>query len=553
MQRNKTEPVGKSYARLASSFASEKNKGTKVKKQKTGIDLPPVYLQGDDGKIADEVPCVDAWPKAQFLVVGTENIPVAQNPPVLTSLALGGCYQGYPVVPVFTPEHCTEDTVFQWEWRRQPKPDITAAKTKTEKRQLQLLLGIAEEQEGSEVVANTMMYTPCEADIGHRLLVSCQPGDGPISKAQCKAAVQAFPTSEEQLSVITKRMALAKPPNTFRVLSYNILAEAYAKTDHALKVLYPYCDVKFLELSYRQVLLRREIGGWDADIVALQEVGRSVWQNYFYRTMQPLYDGVMDCKAGSVPEGLALLWKKEKYTLEGHDRLVLKEVFQQEQFKELREAMKEHVHLLDVLQQVTTVLQVVELRETTTTASEARRIIVCNTHFFFHPKAAHIRALHAHIAMNYLKKTYPTDALLFLGDLNAVPNCAAYDLLLQKQLPEGHSCWDEGSDFAWGDETDTEGKYAVPPKGLPAFRSKLSHDVNLRSSYKESLGSEPKFTNYVGGFKETLDYIMYTPDHLSVSQISPIPDEDVLSANTALPSAIFPSDHIPVMADLCWN
>lgn len=61
---------------------------------------------------------------------------------------------------------------------------------------------------------------------------------------------------------------------TVRVVSYNILADVYAQTDLSKKVLYPYCAPYALQLDYRQNLIKKELAGYNADIICLQEVDK---------------------------------------------------------------------------------------------------------------------------------------------------------------------------------------------------------------------------------------------------------------------------------------
>lgn len=59
-----------------------------------------------------------------------------------------------------------------------------------------------------------------------------------------------------------------------------------------------------------------------------------------------------------------------------------------------------------------------------------------------------------------------------------------------------------------------------------------------------------EISNYTQGFKECIDYIFYQTDHISVDKIIPMPTTEQLSANSALPSVVFPSDHVALVADL---
>lgn len=63
----------------------------------------------------------------------------------------------------------------------------------------------------------------------------------------------------------------------------------------------------------------------------------------------------------------------------------------------------------------------------------------------------------------------------------------------------------------------------------------------------------PKFTNYTTDFADCLDYIFYQCDQVSVIQYVPLPQLQELTYHTALPSIVFPSDHIALIADFQWQ
>lgn len=78
-------------------------------------------------------------------------------------------------------------------------------------------------------------------------------------------------------------------------------------------------------------------------------------------------------------------------------------------------------------------------------------------------------------------------------------------------------------------------------------------DLELKQEFKlASACGTPKYTNYTVGFADCLDYIYYQKDHFEVSQIVPLPTHEEVIANTALPSVVFPSDHIALVSDLKW-
>ena len=79
-------------------------------------------------------------------------------------------------------------------------------------------------------------------------------------------------------------------------------------------------------------------------------------------------------------------------------------------------------------------------------------------------------------------------------------------------------------------------------------------DLNYSHPLKiESACGTPKYTNYTHLFKDCLDYIYYQTDRWEVKQVVPFPTEEELSENEAIPSAVFPSDHVALVADLKWK
>ena len=64
------------------------------------------------------------------------------------------------------------------------------------------------------------------------------------------------------------------------MVSYNILADAYASTKFAREQLYAYCRAEALSVEYRKQLVAWELGQYHADVLCLQEVSRHVFESY---------------------------------------------------------------------------------------------------------------------------------------------------------------------------------------------------------------------------------------------------------------------------------
>lgn len=79
--------------------------------------------------------------------------------------------------------------------------------------------------------------------------------------------------------------------------------------------------------------------------------------------------------------------------------------------------------------------------------------------------------------------------------------------------------------------------------GLPT----LSHSLHLVTA--AGMGC-PKYTNYTKDFKDLLDYVFIDGNELRCVRVASNPPEEVLAEATALPSEVFPSDHLAVAVDL---
>jgi len=83
---------------------------------------------------------------------------------------------------------------------------------------------------------------------------------------------------------------------------------------------------------------------------------------------------------------------------------------------------------------------------------------------------------------------------------------------------------------------------------VASMRSSVTHHLGLTNA-----SGLPEYTNYTADFKDTLDYVMVSHHCFDVIRVAPFPTENVLSEHVALPSEVFPSDHIAVAVDVEWK
>jgi mRNA deadenylase 3'-5' endonuclease subunit Ccr4 len=97
--------------------------------------------------------------------------------------------------------------------------------------------------------------------------------------------------------------------------------------------------------------------------------------------------------------------------------------------------------------------------------------------------------------------------------------------------------------FRWGDRGQSSNEQSA--EADTAVFPTLDLGLSLLSA-----AGFPDYTNYTRDFKGALDYIFVDRDAFQVVRIAPFPVVSTLSAQTALPSEHFPSDHIAVAVDI---
>ena len=102
-----------------------------------------------------------------------------------------------------------------------------------------------------------------------------------------------------------------------RVVSYNILADAYASTKFAREQLYAYCRAEALSVDYRKQLAAWELGQYHADVLCLQEVSRHVFETYLEPVLATRgYQGVYANKmTPHTPIGCATFFRRSRLQL----------------------------------------------------------------------------------------------------------------------------------------------------------------------------------------------------------------------------------------------
>ncbi|XP_073005540.1 carbon catabolite repressor protein 4 homolog 1-like isoform X1 [Typha latifolia] len=408
-------------------------------------------------------------------------------------------------------------------------------------------------------------YTPTAEDIGH------------ILKFECVAigAEKRIPVGNAN-TVLTSRVipAPCPPPRrmisvndvlgqfdynsqtassgTFSVLSYNILADTCAINEH-----YNYCPSWALSWPYRKQNLLREIIGYHADILCLQEVQSDHFDEFFAPELdkhgyQALYkkrtSEVYNGNPNAV-DGCATFFRRDKFSHVKKYEVEFNKAAQS-LIDALVPAGQKKVAASRLIKDNVALIVVLEAKF----SAPGKRQLLCvaNTHVHVHQDHHDVKLWQVHTVVKGLEKIAASAdiPMLVCGDLNSVPGSAAHTLLAMGKVDQLHP------------------DLAVDPFGILRPLSKLNHQLPLVSAYSsfarmaginhgleqqrwrmDPATNEPLFTCCTRDTTGTHDYIFYTADSLMVETLLELLDEESLRKDTALPSAEWSSDHIALLAE----
>ncbi|PPD80639.1 hypothetical protein GOBAR_DD22426 [Gossypium barbadense] len=460
-------------------------------------------------------------------------------------------------------------------------------------------------------VGRSKTYTPSADDIGHVLKFECVVVDmetklpvghpntiltSRVIPAPSPIPRRLIPVSGTDMMGQLDSDGRISSSGTFTVLSYNILSDTYASSE-----LYSYCPSWALSWPYRRQNLLREIVGYRADIVCLQEVQNDHFEEFFAPELdkhgyQALYKRkTNEVYGGNIHtiDGCATFFRRDrfshvkKYEVEFNKAAQsLTEVAVQTTQKKaaLNRLVKDNVALIVVLEakfsnqgadnpgkrQLLCVASFAQLVEFVARGFEellsldpytgvnrsagGRQVVMekagANTHVNVPPELKDVKIWQVHTLLKGLEKIAASAdiPMLVCGDFNSVPGSAPHLLLAMGKVDPLHP------------------ELLVDPLAILRPHSKLTHQLPLVSAYSPfargvGLGlehqrrkmdittNEPLFTNCTRDFIGTLDYIFYTADSLTVEALLELLDEDSLRKDTALPSPEWSSDHIALLAE----
>ncbi|XP_076921998.1 carbon catabolite repressor protein 4 homolog 1-like [Bidens hawaiensis] len=411
-------------------------------------------------------------------------------------------------------------------------------------------------------VGRSKTYTPAADDIGHVLKFECVVVDSetklPVGQANTILTSRVIPApspSPRRLTSVTNADVaghLHTSSGTFTVLSYNVLCDSYATSD-----LYGYCPLWALSWPYRRQNLLREIVGYLADIVCLQEVqsdhfeeffapelDKHGYQALFKRRTTEVFNG-----SNQTIDGCATFFRRDRFSHVKKYEVEFNKAAQSltdalvpnaQKKTALNRLVKDNVALIVVLEAKFSNQGVDSL-------GKRQLVCVANTHVNVQHDLKDVKLWQVHTLLKGLEKIAASAdiPMLVCGDFNSVPGSARHALLAIGKVDPMHP------------------DLAVDPLGILRPAAKLTHTLPLVSAYSsfaricyeqqkkrmDPNTNEPLFTNCTRDFIGTLDYIFYSADSLTVESLLELLDEDSLRKDTALPSPEWSSDHIALLAE----
>jgi len=326
----------------------------------------------------------------------------------------------------------------------------------------------------------------------------------------------------------------------FTLLTYNLLAEIYATPDA-----YPYCAPWALPWNYRRRNILRELVSYRADLMCLQEVQADHFENFLEPELAKFnYTGVYKCKTREFMgqygkmDGCAIFYRRDKFTVmpNGVHDIEFNAIARARHSSDkrtLNRLLKDNV------------AQILMLEMTAPHPASRRQLVVANTHINASPEFADVKLWQTQMLLQEVERVMQAQSgnlqqvpLVIAGDFNSLPGSDPHSLLANGGMQP---------------QEDPHGLLAqLPLRHQLPLRSAMATvgaHVNASAESHELQKMEPPYTNFTAHFVGTLDYLWYTYDRLTVGGLLEMVEDRQVHENTALPSPLFSSDHVPLLSE----
>ncbi|KAI3695975.1 hypothetical protein L1987_78981 [Smallanthus sonchifolius] len=369
------------------------------------------------------------------------------------------------------------------------------------------------------------------------LLLSSSPRTSKICVRRTMAT--ATPVCPKFIPVEQKEIASVNESDglKFRLVSYNILAQAYVKSS-----VFPYSPSPCLKWKARSPVILDILRSLDADIFCLQELDE---YDKFYKEKieQNEYSSIYIKRSGRKLDGCGIFYKHNKLelvveeTIDYNDlaNLILDDSSRMEQkekdpdtnnkgeVKSPRDLGDPNDPYVRLKRDCVGIMAAFKFKY-----PYQHYVIVANTHIYWDPEWADVKLAQAKYLLSRVAqfkkmvsdKFECTPSVLIAGDFNSVPGDKVYQYLV-----------------------------SGGPMSEPSPECSEDVPMPLCSVYAYTRG-EPQFTNYTPGFTGTLDYILFSPSEgIEPVGYLELPDAESPDLKGGLPNYYHPSDHLPIGAE----
>ena len=321
----------------------------------------------------------------------------------------------------------------------------------------------------------------------------------------------------------------------FAVHSYNILAQNLARSSF-----FPLARTSSLSATYRKELIKEKLSASMAKqaIVCLQELP-AAWEEEFHLFLwENGFDMVSAMySSGKNSMGVAIAFPRQVFELSDTKSCRLASTLPVPWRTRIDRSINKILSALqeDQQPQAADVWETAESRKNHIIAAKfkykddlnGKELCVGTYHMPCLFRKPPTMIIHGALSAQYIQKYAGASPYVFAGDFNVRPKSPVYQLMTTGKI----------------DEYNPE---YPPPRVNDTWSANLNSPMG--SAYLSVEGAEPDFTNYPAikaYFCCTLDYIFFSEDSLSASEVISLPHR---SKSRIMPNQTQPSDHLLIGA-----
>ncbi|KAG8375264.1 hypothetical protein BUALT_Bualt10G0082400 [Buddleja alternifolia] len=337
--------------------------------------------------------------------------------------------------------------------------------------------------------------------------------------------------------------SISKPDGSrFRLVSYNVLAQAYVKSAY-----FPHSPALCLKWKARSEAVLTILKSLEADFLCLQEVDE--YDTFYKKKMESLgYASIYIQRSGRKRDGCGIFYNQNSAELVIEEKIDYNDLVGLVEDGKTSSLDKDDNLLVGGNKEksnsglelkgsqgdrgdpndpcVRLKRDCVGIMAAFRLKNPSYHLIIANTHLYWDPEWADVKVAQAKYLLSRLAefrklvsdKFDCSPSVIVAGDFNSVPGDQVYRCLVSGTTLIGPETVDD----------------------LP---------ISLSSVYASTRG-EPEFTNCTPGFTGTLDYILFSPtgDIKPVSYLE-LPGKESSDVLGGLPNYFHPSDHLPIGAE----